>query len=101
MSELDQMLDRVDEVIQKAPWRGSKLKGVHEYIMQPKYPELYDVLHPIIAEHGYNAMYGDYEYRYWNHDGYRYWIFDSWVWKYGYPSGDAAINRAKEDAPRL
>mgnify|MGYP001440074664 CR=1 FL=1 len=51
-----------------------------------------------LKEEGYDAKFGKWTYRYWNHKGYRYWIVDTFD---GIPSGNAAINRALENAPRI
>ncbi|MCL0105295.1 hypothetical protein M1N90_00875 [Dehalococcoidia bacterium] len=88
----------IDILIKDAPWRASSLKGAHEYVMQEKYPQIYAPITALITEEGYDEKFGGWTYRYWNYEGYRYWIVDTFN---GIPSGNAAINRAKEDAPRL
>ena len=92
------MMNEIDQLIDNAPWRASTLEGDHEYVMQEKYPELYEPIQKFLKEQGYDAKFGKLTYIYWNHNGYRYWIVDTFD---GIPSGNAAINRALENAPRI
>jgi hypothetical protein len=92
------MWDKVNDLIDHAPWRKSTLKGNHEYVMQEIYPQLYQPIQAFLKEEGYDAKFGKWTYRYWNHKGYRYWIVDTFD---GIPSGNAAINRALENASRI
>ena len=90
-------MDKMDQLIDNAPWRKSTLKGDHEYVMQKVYPQIYTPIQGFLAEEGYDSKFGKWTYRYWNYKGYRYWIVDTFD---GIPSGNAAINRALEYAPR-
>ena len=92
------MSNEIYDLIEKAPWRKSTLKGDHEYVMQEIYPELYSPLEKLLKEEGYDSKFGQWTYRYWNYKGYRYWIVDTFN---GIPSGNAALNRALENAPRI
>ena len=92
------MNNEIDQLIDNAPWRASTLKGDHEYVMQEKYPELYEPIQKFLKEQGYDSNFGKWPYRYWNYKGYRYWIVDTFN---ELPSGNAAINRALENAPRI
>jgi len=84
----------IDELISQQYWKPTTHSGEHEYFMQPQNPDLHDILKTLIQSEGYTANFRGYDYQYWNHGGFRYWIFDK------SKSGNASINRAKEDAPR-
>ena len=87
-------MESLDEQIDQQVWKPTKHSGDHEYFMQPQNSDLHDALKSVIDSDGYTAQFKGYDYRYWNHNGFRYWIFDLTK------RGNASINRAKEDAPR-
>tara|TARA_B100000809_G_C14802105_1_gene410649 strand:- start:348 stop:635 length:288 start_codon:yes stop_codon:yes gene_type:complete len=95
---MDDAITKAAAAISNASWRATTYIADHEYVMQEKMPDLYDVLEPVIRKYGYDAKFKGFTYRYWNHEGYRYWIVDTFN---GVPSGNAAINRAHECAERL
>ena len=96
--EMDETIAKADEAISRASWTKTDYIADHEYVMQEKMPDLYAALEPVIREHGYDAKFKGWTYRYWNHEGHRYWIVDTIT---GVPSGNAAINRTYENAERL
>lgn len=51
----------------------------HEYVLQEKYPELFQMLSNAIDEYGYDESFYSKTYRYLTLDGYRYWHFDTLV----------------------
>ena len=52
------MLDKVNALIDDAPWRKSTLKGNHEYVMQEVYPQLYQPIQTFLKEAGYRQING-------------------------------------------
>ena len=48
------MNNEIDQLIDNAPWRASTLKGDHEYVMQEKYPEIYEPIQKFLKEQGYD-----------------------------------------------
>jgi hypothetical protein len=51
----------------------------HEYVLQEKYPELFQSLSNAIDKYGYDESFYSKTYRYLILDDYRYWHFDTLV----------------------
>jgi hypothetical protein len=63
---------RLKALIKKAKWRTAKTH--EEYVVVFGYPELKKLITGLIKEKGYYKMFKGKKYRYYNFEGYRYWI---------------------------
>lgn len=73
-------MKELENRLQKQPFTFAKTyakTAPHEYIVKGQNPELFDDVKAAIKEHGYNAKFGKWTYRYLNIGEYKYWAFQT------------------------
>ena len=75
-------MKEIAKALKSVKWKFSRRGGPHEYIREKDHPTLVHSVKEIIDREGANEVYHGYTVRYWEHEGYKYWVMPG-VARYG------------------